>query len=384
MPLSAQPAPEPWSDVSVSGTCPDAKMVRTLLSTLVVPRRSAAANAPIGTVADLGAEFRVAVGSRSKSYADPARDCAQRARVAAAFIAIALLPEGASAPPSGSTPPGASGRSEPRPERPSSPSNAAPVETPARAQPAETPPRAAPAEAPTRGTPAETPPRAAPAETRARAASGEKSSGAPPAEPPARREGDHSEARTAPPQSAPGAATNWGNVDARGAFALGLPTALVAPGIAIRAAGGRGAFGGHATCGWFFGTPMALAGQAGTVLLERLPCAAGGTFRFFWLDRHFESAIDAGLAIGLLRAIGRGFVSTYASSRAEVGARIAVDAALHLDSKPATVTPVIGLEATAYATPYDFDVTPHGVVGRAPPVWSAVTLGVRWGVDFGP
>ncbi|HXX70028.1 MAG TPA: hypothetical protein VEK07_22805, partial [Polyangiaceae bacterium] len=165
---------------------------------------------------------------------------------------------------------------------------------------------------------------------------------------------------------------------------LGLPTALVAPGIAIRAAGGRGAFGGHATCAWFFGTSMALAGEAGRVLLERLPCAAGGTLRFFWLGRRFESAIDAGLAVGLLRAIGRGFVSTYASSRAEVGARIALDAAVHVDQKPVSLTPVIGLEAIAYATPYDFDVTPHGVVGRAPPVWSAVTLGVRWGADLGP
>lgn len=129
---------------------------------------------------------------------------------------------------------------------------------------------------------------------------------------------------------------------------------------------------------------MPLARETGTVLLERLPCAAGGTLRFFRLGRRLESAIDASLAAAWLRVNGRGFASSYSASRAELGARIGVEAAWHFDERPAGLMPFVGLEVTAYATPYDFDVTPQGVVGRAPLVWSAVTLGVRWGADFRP
>ncbi|HVY37587.1 MAG TPA: hypothetical protein VHM31_06615 [Polyangia bacterium] len=50
-------------------------------------------------VTDLGDAFEVAVGRQVQRYADPARDCAERARVAAVFVALALSPPAALAPP---------------------------------------------------------------------------------------------------------------------------------------------------------------------------------------------------------------------------------------------------------------------------------------------
>jgi len=298
----AQPASEPWPRVVASGTCPDAGAVRSLLATLVPPARAAATPiAPAAGVTDLGAEYVVALGERSKTYADSARDCAQRARVAAAFIALALLPEEGPSP-SGAAPTPSNVRA---PERPTLP-------------------------------------------------------------PPAR-----------------GLAA-WMSLDARGALAIGLPTTLVAPGILIRAAGGRETLGAHASCGWFFGASATFAGEAGSVLVERLACDAGMTGRLFWLGGRFETALDAGIAVGLLRATGRGFSSSYAASRTELGGRIAVDTALHLDGGSPGLLPIVGLEVTAYATSYDFDVTPQGIVGRAPVVWSAVTAGVRWSANVRP
>jgi hypothetical protein len=67
-------------------------MVTRLLSTLL-PARAPAAPAPKATVSDLGDTYLVTAVARAKTYTDPTRDCAERARVAAAFIALALSPE---------------------------------------------------------------------------------------------------------------------------------------------------------------------------------------------------------------------------------------------------------------------------------------------------
>jgi len=56
-------------------------------------------------VTDLGDAFEVAVGPQIQRYADPARDCAERARVAAVFVALALSPPAALAPPPAPPPP---------------------------------------------------------------------------------------------------------------------------------------------------------------------------------------------------------------------------------------------------------------------------------------
>ena len=111
---TAGPAP-----VVVSGKCPESSAVEKLLSTLL-PARAPAATPVEVTVSDLGDTYLVAAGARAKTYTDPSRDCAERARVASAFIAHALAPE---APPalSASPPP------PPRPPAPPPPVPAPPL-----------------------------------------------------------------------------------------------------------------------------------------------------------------------------------------------------------------------------------------------------------------
>jgi hypothetical protein len=84
------------------------------------------ATGPI-TIADRGDIYVVTVGDRSKTYPDVARDCAERARVAAAFIALVLAPPPPAPPPTASAPPppvdaGAPEPTSPPPVRPPPPS----------------------------------------------------------------------------------------------------------------------------------------------------------------------------------------------------------------------------------------------------------------------
>src|SRR6186713_3347537 len=73
--------------LDVVGACPDAGEVRRLLTGLVSPVEAPAA--PI-SVQDRGPNFRIAVGESAVMLADPARDCAARARIAAAVAATEL------------------------------------------------------------------------------------------------------------------------------------------------------------------------------------------------------------------------------------------------------------------------------------------------------
>lgn len=73
------------------GACPDPREVERLLRTLL-PTAAFSPSTPI-TVWDLGDGYRVDVGGRVKAYTDPTRKCTERARVAAAFVALAFAPE---------------------------------------------------------------------------------------------------------------------------------------------------------------------------------------------------------------------------------------------------------------------------------------------------
>jgi hypothetical protein len=121
---------------------------------------------------------------------------------------------------------------------------------------------------------------------------------------------------------------------------------------------------------------MALPVQNATVLLERFPCAVGPVAHFSvrpWL----ETALKAGLAIGVMRAAGRGLANGYDSLRLEAGARLAIDALLR-PSPNAFLFPMAGLEITYYPVPYDLVVAPRGVVASTPGVWAGVTAGMCW------
>ena len=78
--------------VAVEGTCPGRDVVEAVLGSMLPaadPKAPAAA-----TVTDRGDAFVVAVNGRTKTYPDPERNCPQRARIAAAFIALVLEPGG--------------------------------------------------------------------------------------------------------------------------------------------------------------------------------------------------------------------------------------------------------------------------------------------------
>lgn len=81
----------------VDGTsaCPEPQAVWAALSALVViDRVERRLHAPAGggrpiEVTDLGAAFRVRAGDRTREYEDQARDCENRAKLAAVFVALA-------------------------------------------------------------------------------------------------------------------------------------------------------------------------------------------------------------------------------------------------------------------------------------------------------
>jgi len=77
--------------VAVTGDCPGAEAVTAAL------RSALGSDAAVGVsesprVSDLGDRFSVAAAGQVQQYADPARDCDERARAAAVFIALALNP----------------------------------------------------------------------------------------------------------------------------------------------------------------------------------------------------------------------------------------------------------------------------------------------------
>ncbi|MCL2450452.1 MAG: hypothetical protein FWD17_16010, partial [Polyangiaceae bacterium] len=121
-PVAAEPPPGPWL-VGGTGACPVPTDVGRVLATLLPTegdRSRTNASSPLATVTDLGDDYRVDVAGRSKAYFDPTRNCEQRARIAAAFIALVVAPEEA--------PPDASASSSPPPQAPpeASPAPAAP------------------------------------------------------------------------------------------------------------------------------------------------------------------------------------------------------------------------------------------------------------------
>jgi hypothetical protein len=91
---AAQPASPP--EVTGESRCPDLPAVQEVLATLL---SATEATEPSSIeISDLGSRYRVSVGDRAKTYLDPHRNCAERVRIAAAFIALALNPEDARSP----------------------------------------------------------------------------------------------------------------------------------------------------------------------------------------------------------------------------------------------------------------------------------------------
>ena len=90
--IAAAPAGAPPAlPVTVTGECPSAGAVTAALgSALGGEARTGVADSP--RVSDEGDRFSVVALGQSRQFADPARDCDERARAAAVFIALVLNP----------------------------------------------------------------------------------------------------------------------------------------------------------------------------------------------------------------------------------------------------------------------------------------------------
>jgi hypothetical protein len=83
--------------VQSAGRCPNAEQVSTALSYLLKASDDAAgsdtaAAALTLVLVDLGPRYQVALDGQTRDYADPIRDCDERARVAAVFAAMTIEP----------------------------------------------------------------------------------------------------------------------------------------------------------------------------------------------------------------------------------------------------------------------------------------------------
>lgn len=91
-------AAAPSLAVDVTGKCPSAEAVAVALGS-AVGTQTAAPGKDVPKVIDRGDRFSVSAFGQAREYADPARDCDERARAAAVFIALALNPPAAPPPP---------------------------------------------------------------------------------------------------------------------------------------------------------------------------------------------------------------------------------------------------------------------------------------------
>jgi hypothetical protein len=89
--------------ISVDGACPHEPAIDAAIAGLIPRGVAALPETARVAVVDLGETYRVEVkgdsAARTRLFRDPARDCEQRARFAAVFIVLTLLPPELAAPP---------------------------------------------------------------------------------------------------------------------------------------------------------------------------------------------------------------------------------------------------------------------------------------------
>jgi hypothetical protein len=104
----------PFAGVEAVGACPGSDAVRAALRPIIVSGQAAPGQASQGQleppllrstarVSDLGERFEVTVVGQTGLFVDARRDCAERARVAAVFIALAVNPPTVAARPGDTT-----------------------------------------------------------------------------------------------------------------------------------------------------------------------------------------------------------------------------------------------------------------------------------------
>ncbi len=100
------PSDTPRPDGEQTSRCPTREAVAAALSPALAHIRPNRDPLPSDfRVADLGDAFEVTTGGQVQRYADAARDCTERARVAAVFVALAMNPPSLEEPPPPPPPP---------------------------------------------------------------------------------------------------------------------------------------------------------------------------------------------------------------------------------------------------------------------------------------
>jgi hypothetical protein len=290
-------APVPGLVLDVSGQCPSRDAVLAALVPALTKDARVTDRVPL-LVVDLGDRFQVAAGGQTRQYDDDGRDCVERARIAAVYIALALNPPMFQAPP-------------PPPPPPSPPI----VERPA------------------------------------------------PAAPPAADTG----------------ASRWGRlgiaarVDGAAAGAPSSSTAIAAGGELRGAFGWRG-LGVAASAGILSSTTNSFASVP--VSERRFPCSIALTAHHR-LATSLEIAGDLGVALVPFTLAGEGLQTSDASTRLDVGARLAV--ALAFPSLAGVAAPFVGLHAELYPRAYVVNVSPSGDIGETSRLWVGASAGVSVG-----
>ena len=103
VPDGGEPAVRAALIVEAQGTCPSGEAVRAALLPALTEAPAPGGQAP--RVTDLGDRFQVDAAGQTGAFVDAARDCTERARVAAVFIALALSPPAAPERPAPPPPP---------------------------------------------------------------------------------------------------------------------------------------------------------------------------------------------------------------------------------------------------------------------------------------
>lgn len=92
-------------DLQVSSQCPSRELIETELAPLLGERAPELDTSLRIEISDSGDSYRISVGATEREVNDPQRDCQERAKVSAVFIALNLPTRAPQAPPPPASPP---------------------------------------------------------------------------------------------------------------------------------------------------------------------------------------------------------------------------------------------------------------------------------------
>jgi hypothetical protein len=305
--------------ISTTSECPGEAAVTAALVPLLKLDAIRAGDGPV-RVADLGDRFEVTAAGQVGVYTDAGRDCSERARVAAVFIALALNPPAFQTRPSRSaTPPAPPNREDRREEKREEKRDE-------------------------------------------------------------RKELEESRAAPAPiveipaPPSRP--AVRWARLAVGGRLevapeASDRPSTTGAFGLDVEGARGLDDFGVAISAGVRAPTVSTFSSVA--VREQRFP------FGVAFVGRHqvassLELTGQAGMSLVILRLRDESPGGFPPSTRLDLGARAAME--LRLPALSPRISPFAGVSIEYFPRAYRYQVPPLGQIGTSAPVWLGVTLGL--------